>query len=123
MVNHYIIILAAIVSMLIGAVWYSPRVFGRVWMKLTGMERRRFPKRSYIIGFLKEILTAYVLTLMIFSVGLGVITGFLVWLGFIATSSLSIVLWEKKSIRLYLLNNLYSLISLLVMSCIISNWA
>jgi hypothetical protein len=123
MVNHYIIILAAIVSMLIGAFWYSPRVFGRVWMKLMGKERARFPKRSYIIGFMKEIVTAYVLAIMIFSVGLGMITGFLVWIGFIATSSLSIVLWEKKPIKLYILNNIYSLISLLVMSWMISAWA
>ena len=88
-----------------------------------GKERARFPKRSYIIGFMKEIVTAYVLAIMIFSVGLGMITGFLVWIGFIATSSLSIVLWEKKPIKLYILNNIYSLISLLVMSWMISAWA
>jgi len=51
---------------------------------------------------------------------LGLDLGFTMWIGFIAPIMFGIVLWERKPVRLYLLNVMFQLISLLVMAVILS---
>ena len=53
---------------------------------------------------------------------MGMQAGFWVWLGFIATTMIGIVLWEIKPVKLYLLIVAYYLISLLVMGSILALW-
>lgn len=48
--------------------------------------------------------------------------GFWIWLGFIATVQLGIVLWESKPFKLFLLNTLHYLVILIVMSLILALW-
>ena len=36
--NFLIIVLASLVPLIIGAIWYNPKVFGSVWMKANGFE-------------------------------------------------------------------------------------
>lgn len=33
-VNYVAVLLAALATMLVGSVWYTPAVFGKIWMKL-----------------------------------------------------------------------------------------
>ncbi len=56
------------------------------------------------------------------SVGAGISLGAMVWLGFIATVTLASVLYEKRSVNLYILNNAYQLVSLAVMGAIVAAW-
>jgi hypothetical protein len=56
------------------------------------------------------------------SVGAGISLGAMVWLGFIATVTLASVLYEKRSVNLYILNNAYQLVSLVVMGAIVAAW-
>lgn len=129
-INLIGVVLGAVSNMVIGAIWYSPMVFGKTWMKLTGITqteidsgKKQMPK-IYSMAFIGALITAYILALIIdlvgaSTVGEGLQIGFLVWLGFIATTTLSSVLFEKKKTDLYVLNNGYNLISILVMSVII----
>ncbi|MBI3341789.1 DUF1761 domain-containing protein, partial [Candidatus Curtissbacteria bacterium] len=52
----------------------------------------------------------------------GAMVGFWIWLGFIATTTLSSVLWERKSWNLYLLNNGYYLVLLLINGALLTVW-
>jgi len=36
-INYIAVILATLSSMAVGAIWYTPRVFGKLWMRLTGV--------------------------------------------------------------------------------------
>ena len=45
------------------------------------------------------------------------------WLGFIAPVTLGSVLWEMKSWKLWILNNAYYLVVLVVMGLIFTLWA
>jgi hypothetical protein len=56
------------------------------------------------------------------SLGAGIALGAMVWLGFIATVTLASVLYEKRSVNLYILNNGYQLVSLVVMGAIVAAW-
>lgn len=52
----------------------------------------------------------------------GAQVGFWIWLGFIAASSLSAVLWEGKKPVIYYIYNSYMLLSLLVFGGMLAVW-
>ncbi|MBS3127003.1 DUF1761 domain-containing protein [Candidatus Woesearchaeota archaeon] len=133
-VNYVAVLVAAIVSMVLGALWYSPVLFGKQWMKLSNIDPKKMPemkkkaKTSYALNFVAVLVMAYVLAHTVqyaqaATVFEGVQAGFWVWLGFIATVLLGSVLWEGKPWKLYLLNAAHYFVSLVVMGVILTLWA
>lgn len=130
--NYLAILLAAVVGMAIGFVWYGP-LFGKMWIKLSGfthedMERAKSKgmSKTYALSFLSLVVTAWIISLLINELGLttsgALRLAFLVWLGFLVTSMANSVLWEGKSVKLYILGIAERLVSLLSMSGILSLW-
>lgn len=135
-VNYLAIVAAAAAAMVIGAVWYGP-LFGKRWRVLTGISMEEMksmpltPIQAMGIGFVVMLVMAYVLNHVI-ALGSayynetgttsGLMTAFWVWLGFVATTQVGVVLWEGKSWKLFGLNTIYSLVSLGVMSIILVLW-
>jgi hypothetical protein len=73
--------------------------------------------KSYVANFLANLVMIYVLAVFIKLSGATTILGgmyitLLIWLGFIATVTIGTILWEGKSLELYLINNAYHLVSL-----------
>ncbi|MEK6947863.1 MAG: DUF1761 domain-containing protein [Nanoarchaeota archaeon] len=137
-VNYLAVLVAAIVSMVIGGLWYSPLLFGNVWMKLSGITQKDVEKakkkgmmksmgKSYLLMFVACLLTSYVLArllnlLQTTSPINGAKLALWIWIGFVATVTLSSVLWENKSYKLYLLNNGYNVVNMVVMAVILTLW-
>jgi hypothetical protein len=124
------ILLAGIVSAILGYIWFHPRVFGGVWMRLTGItpeQAERGKKRMWlmaIIGLLASMLIAYVMDYFgiawgVYDVPSAINLGFWCWAGFVAPTMLGMVLWEQKPVRLYLINALYWLLSFIVMALVL----
>ena len=131
-VNYLAVLVAAVASFLLGWLWYGP-FFGKPWMKLMNFDKNSMksmklsPVTAMILGFLTYLVIAYVLAGFISILNSATIVegmkiAFWIWLGFIATTTLGSFLWEGKSIKLYLLNNTYNLLNLLVMSAILTAW-
>jgi len=131
-VNYLAVLVAAVASFLLGWLWYGP-LFGKPWMKLMNFDKNSMksmklsPVTAMILGFLTYLVIAYVLAGFISILNSATIVegmkiAFWIWLGFIATTTLGSFLWEGKSIKLYLLNNTYNLLNLLVMSAILTAW-
>lgn len=124
------ILFAGVVSVVIGFVWYHPKVFGSAWVRLTNLSpeavekgKKRMPLMAFF-GLLASMLVAYVMNY--FGIAWGVYDvigaielGFWLWAGFIAPTMLGIVLWEQKSFKLYLVNSLYWLVSFIAMAIIL----
>lgn len=133
-VNNVAVVAAAVVSMVIGAAWYSPLLFGRLWMKLSGITEKSIAEakkkgmaKSYAIGFLAVLVMSYVLAHFVDYLGAttiaaGMQAGFWLWLGFVATVMVNSFLWEGKPVKLYLLNIAHYLVVLLVMGAILAVW-
>tara|TARA_Y100000310_G_C20675341_1_gene812719 strand:- start:428 stop:844 length:417 start_codon:yes stop_codon:yes gene_type:complete len=131
-VNYLAVLIAAIVSMVIGALWYSQALFGKQWMKLQNFKpkdiaamKQKGMCKTYALSFLATLVLTYVLATIIGYVKASTATqgasiGFLVWLGFVATISLNEVLWAKGSKDLYFLNNAHHLVSLVVSGAILA---
>ena len=117
-INWVALIAAGVASMVVGFIWYGP-LFGKVWMKLSGLkemgDKDKMPM-NYIIMFVGSLVTAYVLSVL----GASLMTAFWVWLGFQATLLLHSVLFEGKSWNLYFLDAGHQLVSLLAMSWVLN---
>ena len=134
MVSWLPIVVAAIVSFLVGWLWYSPVLFGGVWIKATNMSKADMAKakqkgmaKSAFFGFIAQLVMAWILGVFIFttaSFGVmgGVTVAFWVWLGFVATIGLGTVLWECKPATLFWINMTHWLVAMLIMGGIIGAW-
>ncbi len=127
-VNPAAVVVCAVVSMVLGMLWYGP-LFGKKWMELTGkkmsdMGNKADMPKLMAAAFVGSLVAAYVMAVIVkFSSAStpveGIMTGFWVWLGFIATVSLNMVLWEGKPVKLYVLNNAHQLVNFAIMGAII----
>jgi len=132
-VNYLSILVAAIIANFLGFLWYSPILFGNPWMKLTGLTKEKMEKnkqnmpKMFAVGFLTSLIMSYVLAnfLNLLEAGMlvdGLKVGLWAWLGFVATTMISGVLYENKSWTLYAINSGYQLVSLLVMGGLLAVW-
>lgn len=128
-INYYAIAVCAVTSMVLGTLWYGP-IFGKLWIKLSGMTEKHIEEAkkkgmalSYLLALVGSLVMAYVMAKFpTYNVKDGLELGFWLWLGFIATVSLGNVLWEGKSWKLYILNNAYNLLQLLIFGSILATW-
>lgn len=132
-INLLAVLVAAVLGMVVGFVWYSQALFGKQWQSLSGYtpEKMKAMKndmaKTYGIMFVCEIIMAYVLAhFLVFAeartVAQGMQGGFWAWLGFVATTMLTGVLFDKKPLKLYAINTGYHLASLLVMGALLAAW-
>ncbi|MGX8011263.1 DUF1761 domain-containing protein [Mesorhizobium sp. ORM8.1] len=92
-VNWLAVIVAAVVAWLFGAVWYI--ALSKPWMKAAKIDaaNKKPSIAPFIISFVAEVVMAFVLTLVVGAMTggepnplAGVIFGFVLWLGFVATT-------------------------------------
>lgn len=120
-----VIILAAIINMVIGFVWYSKWLFGPFWLKSLKTEPKHRPE-SLVYTFLTSFLIAYFLAFFQAYLGVnhatdGMWVGFYFWLGFVFTTQVSAVIWEKQPVRIFLIHTGQRLLSFLVMGGLIGS--
>ncbi|MBI2024215.1 DUF1761 domain-containing protein [Candidatus Giovannonibacteria bacterium] len=133
-VNFTAVLVAAIVSMIAGMVWYNPKLFGKSWMEGMGFtpdymnkQQERGMGKYYFMSFIGSILTAYILAYFI-KVLVAVDffgafqTAFWIWLGFIATTLFGQILWDGKTAKVYFINAGYQLVNLFAMALVLVFW-
>jgi hypothetical protein len=132
-INYLAVLVSSVIAMIIGSLWYRV-LFGKAWIKLMNINEKQIKEsknkgmaKSYFIMFISLLVMNYVLAHFIqytqsnkFSLGME--TGFWIWLGFLATTMLGIVLWENKPFKLYLINASNYLVMLLISGGILASW-
>jgi hypothetical protein len=135
-INLWSVLVAAIASMVVGFLWYSPLLFARPWMVLMGYdpedkaklkEMQKGAAKMYALAFVASLVSAAVLAKIIAittvnSAFYGMKIGFAVWLGFVTTVQLTQVLFAKQPAKLYLINTGYQLVCYLAMGAILTVW-
>jgi hypothetical protein len=109
--NWLAILAAAISTMVVGFVWYSPILFANPWMREMGydpndkakiQEMQKSAGPAYGGSFLASLVSAFTLALLLHwlradGLHVGLVLGFHVWLGFVATVQLTGALCMKQS--------------------------
>jgi len=130
-INYLAVLVVAIITFIIGGLWYSPALFGPRWMLAVGKSEQDLKRTNmgvaYTGAFVSAVMMAYVLALFIgFTQAKTILSGagigLWAWVGFVAAPKLSNYLFSGWSRDLYLINNGYHLVSLLVMGAILAVW-
>ncbi len=129
-INWWALLAAVVVRMVLGGLWYSPMLFLRPWMELTGRSHADMNSRMPMLllaDLIGSVVMAFVLVHAVHYAGAtgwaqGAAVGFFNWLGFVATVTLGITLYERKPFALFVITNGWQLISLLAMGAILAAW-
>lgn len=130
-VHVYAVLVAAIVAMIVGSLWYSRFLFGPQWMRLRGIDPvlakdTGFPASKLILEFVYTLVTAFVLGLFASflppTVYASVVFALFIWVGFYVPMLLAEVLWENKPFGMFLINSGLRLVNLIAMILVLALW-
>ncbi len=129
--NIWAVLVCIVINMVLGALWYSPLLFGNIWLKLIGLKAddisRDDANKSMGFAIIPAALSILFLWLILSFVnaqtlGDALITGSLMSAGFIGMSAFNLVLFESRSIGLSLINVGYSFVAFNIASVILTLW-
>ena len=134
-VNYLAVLIAAVVTVPLGFLWYSPYVLGKQWMRERGMTAESMKKSQsemgkwYAVSLVVALITAYVLShVMVLSenffgypmLQVGLTTAFWMWLGFVMPVQLTATIFsDKRNWTLFGIDTGYQLVSLFAMGVVI----
>ena len=129
-INYWAVLIATVSSMIVGSVWYTPKVFGNRWMKLAKVE----PEGSWapvVLAVLMSFVLAWVLAgasaiawhfydgSFLWS---SVVTAVLLWAGFTAARFITHDSFEGRPSSLTVMNIGHELVTVVIMAVIIGVW-
>lgn len=136
-VNWWAVVTCVVASMVIGAIWFGPRTFFPIWWKAIGKSGGDDPGGSTIgmgltwgLIIFSSFVQAVFMSLFVDSLGnlsgstsllSGAMAGFLLWLGFVAPSSLTNKLFADR-LKAWVLEAGNHLVTFVVMGAIAGAW-
>ncbi len=130
-VSLWAVLAAMVSSMIVGAVWYAPSVFGKTWAKLAKIDiskNRGSVARPIVTTMIVSLVTAYTLAHVAFLSNNFFQNSFLldslrsafwVWLGFTAARFVTHDAFEGRRAKLTALNIAHEFVTLMVMGLVI----
>jgi len=129
-INVWALIVAALIRIVIGGLWFSPIAFFHRWLAITGLDEATVNAgmpRAIVFDVIGSLIMAFVLVHAVVyagaaTIGQGAAVGFFNWLGFIATVQLSETLHEHRPLRFFAINAGYNFIALILMGALLAVW-
>lgn len=126
-INYIAVVVAAVASFILGGLWYSPLLFAKSWQKESGVtdEQMAGANMGMIFGLalLLSLVAAFVFALFLGprpSMPLGLGAGFSAGLCWV-TASLGInYLFERKSMKLFLINGGYHTLQFTIIGLVLA---
>jgi hypothetical protein len=120
--------------MVVGSIWYTPKVFGTRWAKLANVDMDR-PGASAVIPIVVTVFVSFVTAWVLAGASTiawhfyggsyfwaAVLTGVILWAGFTAARFITHDAFEGRSSSLTVLNIAHELVTIVVMAIIIGVW-
>ena len=130
-INWLAIVVCVVVSMVSGSIWFNPKTFFPVWWKAIGRSENEQPGMQNMgmvwgLTVLSSFVQAVSLALMInvmgsSSLGSGAMAGFMLWLGFVATTGLTNKLFSGQ-LKAWVIEQGNHLINFLLFGAILGAW-
>jgi hypothetical protein len=127
--NLLAIIVAALVNMALGALWYSNLLFASTWTRLVGHDpgQEGNPGPGYAIAALASLLSALMLAIIIAalrgtSLVDGIVAGLAVGVGLVATAMATDYIFHSRPTGLFFINAGYRVVGLAIMGAILGVW-
>ena len=133
-VNYWAVLVATLSTLVVGSVWYTPKVFGTRWMRLAEVDPKAAEAAGIwpiVVTVVVSFLTAWVLAGAVYIswefyegsfFTASVVTAVLLWIGFTAARIITHDAFEGRPPALTTLNLAHELVTILVMAVIIGVW-
>jgi len=133
-INYFAVIAATLSSMIVGSIWYTPKVFGNYWMRkadITPSGNSKDAIRPILITVVVSFITAWVLAGAIYiswafydSSWLlnAVVTGIILWAGLTAARFITHDAFDGRPAGLTVLNVAHEFVTIVIMALIIGVW-
>ena len=136
-INWLAVIVCVILGMVSGALWYNPKTFFPIWWKGIGKTEQDVPgggsmALTWTLTVLAVIFQAVAMALMVPAIGSlmssgvtplsGAAVGFMLWLGFVAPTSLVNKLFAGHGLKIWAIEAGNHLINLLIFGLILGAW-
>lgn len=136
-VNLLAVLVGAVISLVVGTLWYSPMLFGNQWMKSMGWSKKDVEKmkkdpkgkakmmKSYFGMFIGSLVMSFVLAMFVDYAGAttlatGAFVGVIAAIGFVVTSKLSDYLFEGRSQEGLLIGSGYYVVTLAIIGAVLT---
>lgn len=130
-INYVGILAAAVAAWLVGAVWYG--VLGKQWLAALGWTeadmagpdgKRRMPVGPMILSFVAALIMAFLLSGLMGHIGAatvrsGIISGALVWVGFVVTTIAVNNAFQQRKVMLTVIDGGHWLLALIVQGAVL----
>jgi len=127
--NPWAILTAALSAFLIGGLWYSPLLFGRVWKKANhfeGSDRSPGSAKTFAISFVLTLVMAFNLAMFLNDAKTtavwGATAGLLAGFGWVSMGIGIISLFERRPWTYVMVNGGYLTSALVMMGAILGAW-
>jgi hypothetical protein len=127
--NWLAILVAAISAFVLGGLWYSPLMFVKRWMKETGITEEKTKQTNMLkvfgFAFLLSLIASFFLAMFLgpkAGAGFGALAGFMAGFGWVFTFLGISYIFESRTLVHFLINAMYSIVSLTIMGLIIGAW-
>lgn len=135
-INWLGVLVCVVVSLAVGFIWYSPRTFFNIWWKGIGKSESDVPAQGNMgmtwgLTILSSLVEAIFMSLMVNALGglmggvtlaSGAATGFLVWVGFVATTNLVNKLFAGYPLVVWAIEAGNHLVTLVLFGVILGLW-
>jgi hypothetical protein len=130
LINHWAVLVSAVFSLVLGALWYSPIMFVEGWKKESGVTDEQVkasnPLKTFALAFLLAYIMSYNLAFFLGDEATdwkwGLTAGFLAGFGWAATMFTVIALFEFRSLKYILINAGYMIVYFTVIGFILGAW-
>lgn len=133
-VNYWAVLLATASSMVVGSIWYTPKVFGTVWARLAKVDTGR-PVGTALVPILTTVLVSFITAWVLAGATTiawhfyggsylisALVAAILLWAGFTAARFITHDAFEGRPTNLTVLNIAHELVTLVVMAVLIGVW-
>ncbi len=129
-INHIAVFVCAVLSLVLGALWYSPILFGKIWQQEVGLSDEELakinPAKVYGLSFLLAWIMSYNLAFFLGDNSTtwqwGIAAGLLAGIGWVAAMYITISLFEQRSLKQILINCGYIIVYFGLIGFVLGIW-
>ena len=129
-INHIAVFVCAVMSLVIGGLWYSPVLFAKVWQREAGISDEQMakfnPAKIFGLTFVLALIISYNLAFFLGTPSTtwqwGVAAGLLAGVGWVVTQFIIIALFEQRSLKYMAINCGYVTVYFAVIGFILGVW-
>lgn len=129
--NIWAVLVGVVIQMVIGALWYSPVLFGKIWLRLVERKSedisREEGNKAMALSVIPAAISVFSLAILLGWINAttvldAIIAGSVISIGLIGMNAMNLVFFEDRSIKLTLLNSGYPFVTFNLISILITFW-